>query len=177
VISNRVKPVIAFCGYGWAGKDTAALWFAKNTTLEFSGGASWHARKYMCKRLSKDAGVKLDPDEVYARRHEDRQLWYRYLNEYRAKDPVRLIRRCIRRGDILCGVRDKEEMVGAKVKNLVDLWVWIDRKDNPVDSTVTYADDDCDIVIQNHGSLQAFYAKLYRLADVLGLIVDPALSE
>jgi hypothetical protein len=166
----RSSPVIAFCGYGRAGKDTGAEWFRDHTDLVFAGGCSWTARIYMAKRLSEDEGRLITPDEAYTRRHEDRMKWYTYLNEYRKDDPARLIRDCLEHSDIICGVRDYAELIAAKAQGLLDLIIWVDR-DVPVDPTVTYSIDDCDVIIRNHGDVQVYYQRLERLARLLDLEV------
>jgi len=163
-----MKPVIAFCGYGRAGKDTGAEWFRDHTALVFKGGCSWTARVYMAERLTQDLGRLVTVDEAYARRHEDRMKWYTYMNEYRKDDPARLIRDCLTHSEIICGIRDRAELLAAREEGLLDLIIWVDR-DVPVDPTVTYTVDDCDIIIRNHRSVMAYYSKLWQLARSLGL--------
>lgn len=166
-------PVIALCGYGRAGKDTAAEWLRDHTVLRFSGGCSWTALPYMARRLSEDFGRLVTEEEAYRRRHEDRMKWYTYMNEYRKDeyrkdDPARLIRDVLQHSDLVCGVRDRCELLAAREEQLLDLVVWIDR-DVPVDPTVTYSIDDCDIVVRNHGTIHEFHQRLYRLARSLRL--------
>lgn len=163
------KPVLALCGYGRAGKDTSAEWFRDNTCLQFKGGCSWTARQYMANRLSEDLGRLVTVAEVYDRRHEDRMKWYNYMNEYRKDDPARLIRDVLKHSDLVCGVRDRAELLAARDTGLLDLIVWIDR-DVPVDPTVTYSIDDCDIVIRNHGTVPELHRRLEKLAAVLQIL-------
>jgi hypothetical protein len=161
-------PTLAFVGYGRSGKDTCADWLRENTSLVYEGGCSWTARAYMAGRLSEDEGKLVTPDEAYARRHEDRDKWYRYLNEYREGDPTRLVRDCLAHSHVVCGIRDREELLGAKAEGLVDLVIWVDR-DVPVDTTVTYSIDDCDLVLRNRGSKAELYSRLSRMAAALGI--------
>lgn len=169
-VGGNDYPVIAFCGYGRSGKDTGAEWFRDHTPLKFMGGCSWTARDYMAMRLSEDEGRIVTIDEAYARRHEDRIKWYTYLNQFRVGDPSRLIRNCLSHSDIVCGVRDRKELFAARDEGLLDLLIWIDR-DVPVDSTVTYTIDDCDIVIRNRDTLGVYHNRLARLAKLIGLPV------
>lgn len=83
-VERLMPPVIAIVGHGRSGKDTAAEWLAEHTVLRFAGGCSFAARHYMAQRLG------LSPDESYARRHENRDKWFQYLNEFREGDPDRL---------------------------------------------------------------------------------------
>jgi len=163
-----MKPIIAFCGYGRSGKDTGAEWFRDHTKLVFKGGCSWTARIYMAERLSKEMGRLVTPEEAYARRHEDRMKWYEYLNNYRCGAPSRLIRDCLNHSDIICGIRDRAELLAAREEGLLDLIIWVDRE-VPTDPTVTYTADDCDVIVRNHHSLPDYYAKLWHLAASMGL--------
>lgn len=166
------KPlVLAFCGYGRCGKDTACEWLRDHTKLVFNGGCSWTASPYMAMRLSRELGREVTVEDAYDRRHADRMKWYTYMNEYRRDDPARLIRDCLVHSNIICGIRDREELLAAREEGLLDLIIWIER-DVPTDETVTYTVDDCDIILRNQHSLGAYYAKLWRLANSLGL--EPA---
>ena len=164
---NR-KPVLAFCGPGRCGKDTAAAWFRDHTNLVFLGGCSWTAREYMAKRLSEDEGHLITPDEAYERRHEDRMKWYTYLNEYRKDDPARLIRDCLKHSDIVCGIRDHNELFAARREGLLELIVWIERT-VPYDPTLTYTQSNCDIIVNNNDSLITYHDRLWHLALAMGL--------
>lgn len=79
-LSVLKSPVLMICGHGRAGKDTAAEYLRDHAGIKFEGGCSWAARHYMAGRLG------ISAEEAYARRHEDRELWFRYLNELRADD-------------------------------------------------------------------------------------------
>lgn len=162
------KPVIAWCGMGRAGKDTAAEYARDKFGLVYAGGSSWVGRVYMAKRLSEDEGRLVTPDEAYANRHKDRDKWYRYLNEYRHGDPTRLLRECLIYSDMICGPRDGFEMVTACKEGLIDLAVWVENPRAPVDKTVTFTVDDCDVVVHNNGTHELFYRRLDRLIASLG---------
>ncbi|NIN68084.1 MAG: hypothetical protein GTO63_25935 [Anaerolineae bacterium] len=88
------------------------------------------------------------------------------MNEYREGDPSRLIRDCLSHSDIVCGPRDKAELLAAKGEGLIDLIVWVDR-DVPEDPTVTYSIDDADIVVRNRGTLLQYEERLARLMKAL----------
>lgn len=162
-------PVLALCGFGRAGKDTAAEWFRDNTKLVFKGGCSWTALPYMAGRLSADLGREVTVEEAYATRHQDRMKWYNYMNEYRAVDAALIIRDVLKHSDIVCGVRDKCELLTAKKEGLLDLIIWIER-DVPVDPTVTYSIEDADIIIRNNSDIETFHRRLRSLASCLGIL-------
>lgn len=169
---------LAIVGYGRCGKDTAGEYLAEHTVLKFEGGCSWAGRHYMAERLSKDYGRRVTPEEAYDNRHgmpgEDpnvmRLKWYNYLNEFREGDPARLIRLVLKTSDFVCGLRDREELIAARKEGLLDLIVWIERPTVPIDPTVTFTKDDCDIVIMNDGTKGDYYRRLRRLATALKII-------
>lgn len=162
-------PIVAFLGHGRAGKDTCAEFMAWHTALVYKGGCSWTARNYMAKRLSAEAGRVITPEEAYENRHKDRVKWYNWLNEYRAANPSQLIRDCLEHSDVICGVRDGNELRAAVREDVIDLTIWVERPGTPVDPTVTYTIDDCDMVLHNNGDLNDLYKKLTHLAQALRL--------
>lgn len=168
-----VTPTLIIGGYGRAGKDTAAEFFRDNTVLRYAGGSSWAARHYMAERLSEKLGRLVTPDEAFASRHEGgdetRMFWYTEMNKFREGDWTRLVRLCLEESDIVCGLRDKREIVEAKKQNLVDLIIWIDNPRVPVDKTTTYTSDDTDIIIRNAGTIEEYHEKLRRFSQALGL--------
>ncbi len=159
-------PTLAVCGHGRVGKDTACEWFRDNTPLTFVGGCSWAAREYMARRLSEEREHVVSPEEAYLDRHKDRDKWYRYLNEYRAHDAAALVRDVLKTGDIICGIRDGDELKAARQAGLFDLAIWIHRE-VPLDPTLRYTVDDCDIIVNNCGTIPEFHSRLKNLAIAL----------
>lgn len=164
VEKDLIVPTIAICGYGRAGKDTAAEWFRDHSILEFCGGCSWTGLPYVAKRLC------ISEEEAWNTRHHRRMEWYEILNEYRKDDPTRLIKDVLKHSEIICGIRDKKELISGQEENLIDLTIWIENNRVDVDPTVTYSVDDCDLIIRNCGTLEDFYKKLYRLTNSLHIL-------
>lgn len=161
-------PRIALCGPSRCGKDTAAAWLAANTPLRMGRSTS-----EVIATLAAGA-LGLTVEAAFARRHEDRSLWYEFGKGLRAEDPAFLVRTVLAEGsDIVVGVRDREEIVTARREGLVDLIVWIDR-DVPRDPTLEYNWDLCDVVIANWGTLDEFHARLAALARFARLGVTDA---
>jgi hypothetical protein len=158
---------ILIVGNGRAGKDTACEYLAKVTQLRFAGTTSLYLAKYVAARLG------VSDEEAYTTRHLNRNLWHRVGNEVRRKDPGRLIRESLENAEIVGGIRDIEEITVCKQENLVDLIVWISNNHVPKDSTVTFTEEDCDIIIPNHWSLKDFGQRLLRLARFAGLPMRP----
>ena len=70
------------------------------------------------------------------------------------------------------GIRDRGEMEAVLREGLVSHAIWIDR-DVPADPTLTYGKDLCDIVVENHGTIEELYAILKAVASVLGVLNEP----
>jgi hypothetical protein len=157
------KPVLAIVGPGRSGKDTMAEWCRDHTILEYKGGSSYTGCKYVAERLG------LSWHDTWRTRHERRMDWYNILNEYRKDDPTKLIRECLEHSDIVCGLRDRTELLASRDAGLIDLVVWIDRP-VPHDPTITFTIEDADIIIRNHGTFEEFYERLRRFAKTLGIL-------
>jgi hypothetical protein len=152
-------------GYGRAGKDTCCEWLRDNTVLRFAGGSSWSAASYMGHILGKTA------EAAYRDRHQDRQFWFDKLNELRASEgSTCLVRRCLEHSDIVCGLRNRIELVGGREEGLIDLIVWIDNPRVPVDPTVEFDISDADVCIRNEATLPIFFQRLHHLAAVLNIL-------
>lgn len=153
---------LAILGNGRAGKDTCGAWFGEHTNLKYVGSTS----EVVCPLIAQELGIS--PEEAWNSRHNNRQFWYEWCNEYRKEDPAKLAKYCLSRGDMVVGLRDKIELYACKEEDLFDLIIWVDR-DVPEDKTVTFSREDCDIMISNRGSFEELYGKLARLAKSLGL--------
>jgi hypothetical protein len=103
-------------------------------------------------------------------RHKERKFWYEWANEYRKDDPAKLAKKCLEKGDMVIGLRDKLELQACKDANLFDLIIWIERNVEP-DPTVTFSRDDCDVIIDNNGTISQLQKKLSRLVNLDGVDV------
>jgi len=156
-------PVIAFCGHGRAGKDTAAAWFGASTAIEYCGSVS----SAVCPLVAN--ALEQPTDVAFAERHEDRQYWFEFCNELRRCDPTLLVRMTLGLGDVVAGIRGDIEFQACVQKGLVDLTVWVENPSVDIDPTLEYTRADCDIVIDNCTTKVQFYRKLQKLAEILRL--------
>ena len=165
---------ILFVGHGRAGKDTACEHFAEITGLRNAGTTS----KYLCAYVAAKLGLSVE--DAYARRHESdemRTVWYHSGNELRANGPTTLVRMALEHGEITGGVRDLAEIIAVREEGLVDLVVWVDNNRVKPDPTVTFSRKDCDVVVENHWTIEEFHGRLRRLAGFAGLLAPNGVSS
>jgi hypothetical protein len=164
---NQQLPRIAICGPGRSGKDTAGAWLAANTPLRLGRTTSEVIAPHVAKRLGRPV------IEVFAERHQNRQLWFDIGNELRANDPAFLVRECLKNADIAVGLRNEDEVRAASGERIVDLVLWIERE-VPHDPTMKFGPELCDFTLTNHGDLDDLYARLEALARFAGLLKGKA---
>ncbi len=150
-------PVLAFCGNSRAGKDEAAKYLAGIIpTLVYPGSVS--------EVVAPLIAAAAEQAEAFDTRHEHREFWVEACNELRRDDPTLLIRMTLGVGDVVAGIRGKVELAQALHGGIIDLAVWVDNPRVKPDFTVAYGPGDCDMSIYNRASLEAYHARLDRLA-------------
>lgn len=117
-------------------------------------------------------GIRYDSvDACWRDRHNHRDAWYRSICEYNKDDLSRLSRHIFDLADIYVGIRNRDELMVSAA--LADLSIWIDATDRlpPEPATsMSISREDCDIAIDNNGSLDAFHSKLDRLMATLSVL-------
>lgn len=144
-------PRVCIIGHGRHGKDEAAAALHGKGRLRYCGPTSWQALPYIARELD------LPESFAWDTRHEKRQFWKDWCDEFRRHDPLRLVRLALRHGNIVAGVRDKVEIEALRDSGLFDEILWVLRPGFPEDPTVTYRPADfATTVICNDGTLQDF---------------------
>lgn len=151
-------PVVSFVGYGRAGKDTAAQFYCDATGLEYGGSTS----SVMAAYVAHAAGV--EEYKCFQERHQNRQFWLHFCNAFRKGEPEVIAKMLLAQSDVLVGVRGAEEFRCLVPAGVVDLHVWIDNPTVARDETVEFDRRECDLVIDNLGSLDEFRTKVERFA-------------
>jgi hypothetical protein len=160
-VADRKKVMVV--GHSGAGKDTACLYLASITHLRFAGTTSLFLARHVAARLG------VSREQALRGRHANRNLWSRIGNEIRRRDPGLLIREALEHAEITGGVRGIEEIQACRTERLVDLIVWVANDRVPKSSTLKFDERDCDVVVENHGSLEDFHSNLLGLARFAGL--------
>lgn len=110
-------------------------------------------------------------EECYLDRGRLRDVWHQEIKAFNTPDKARLSREILRRGPIYCGIRCREEFAEARKEGLFDLAVWVDASERlpPEPSTsMSLKRSDCDIVIDNNGTLKQLAERVARLKWLLG---------
>lgn len=161
--TKRIRPRILFVGHGRCGKDTGLELLSAITGLKNAGCLS----KYLAEHVANRLGTTWQ--DAYRLRHENRELWFKIGNELRANDPAILLREAFQYGDMTGGLRAREEIQFVKQYRMVDLIIWVENKRVPVDPTLKFGPEECDVVIENNGTVDEYAERLKRLATFAGL--------
>lgn len=148
------RSTICFVGWGRAGKDEAGAFCHEHLGLKYAGSTSWQAIPFMSEFLGRH------PMHVWEQRHQHRQMWKDYLDELRRGDETLLIEMALAGGEVIAGIRGKDEVDAARAKDLFSHVVWVERPGIPRDPTVTFGPEDATDYIRNDGSLRRFHKNI-----------------
>lgn len=152
-------PAVAIVGMGRAGKDTAGEYMAEKFMLLPPKSSSLNALPLVAHMIG------IPEEQAYAERHANRTFWIEACNQLRADDLTRLARWCLGVCDLAIGLRGKEEFAAVMATGVCHLSMWVHR-DVPVDPTVEFTREDCDVVVDNTTTLSKFYDRLDRFGAV-----------
>jgi hypothetical protein len=165
---SRGVRVVNFVGHGRCGKDESAQRFAGLTLAEYGGATSTIVNPMIAWCLG------LDEETSYKSRHDNRMYWFLWCCEFRKTDPTLLPKILLGQGDIVVGTRSLTEMQAA-AESVVDVTVWINRLETPVDPTMEY--DAYDVLqlpswdwIDNNKDYDHLQAQISRIATSLNMI-------
>lgn len=154
-------------GQGRHGKDEFCK-VAEKFGFTFSS-SSWFMAEVLVYPMIKERFGYKTLEECYEDRHNHRQLWYDIITEYNAENPAKLTQELLRRFDIYCGMRNPREFKACK--DLFDLKIWIDAHERlgstETSSSNNITKNDCDIIIENNGTLEEFRQKCGTLLSIL----------
>jgi hypothetical protein len=154
-------------GQGRHGKDEFCK-VAEKFGFTFSSSSWFMAEKLVYPMIKERMGYKT-LEECYEDRHNHRQLWYDIITEYNAENPSKLTKELLSKYDIYCGMRNPRELNACK--DLFDLKIWIDAHERlgstETSSSNNITKNDCDIIIENNGTLAEFREKCKNLMVIL----------
>lgn len=167
-LENDIRP-LCVVGMGRSGKDESAKLirhagprFKDNSEqLGYAGSTS----KLIYHLVAED--LQIEPEVAYQDRHQHRVFWYEWCNGFREHDPSLLAKMALADGDLVVGLRDFLELEAVRRYNLADMIYWVDNPRVPVDPTVAFGPEDCDVSIVNGGSRTELLAKWRKQLSLL----------
>lgn len=159
-------PKLIVVGHGRHGKDTFAEMLVEQCPGISTMSSSWFAlEKVVFPVIGGDYGSL---QECYDDRINRREEWFKLIRGFNDGDRARLARELFQEHQIYVGMRCRDEFLAAR--HLSDLTIWIDRSEvlppEPATS-LTIRKDDCDIIIDNNGSLADLSLRAVRLSNLL----------
>lgn len=161
---------IAICGPGRCGKDTAAEFFRDKTHCRYKCSTSFTAAEYVYRYAMERNRLPYYGNllECYNDRRNHRRFWADTIEIMNKNDSAYLYRLHLKDNDILTGVRKRREIIACYP--LIDLAIWIDKKDCPTDPTQEYGPEMCDITVDNNSTIEDLHARLYNLSACFGIL-------
>ncbi len=163
-------------GHGRHGKDTVAEFVQKNYGLTFESSSMFCAEHVVTPWLEK-MGITYDSlEECYEDRVNHRMDWYAAIRAYNEADESRLSTAIFAKYDMYVGVRSRVEFLASK--HLCDLSIWVESSKRwpAMDPSCKILRGDCDVIVDNDGTIAELYARLTRLFDRLIIAHDGALA-
>lgn len=158
---------VLFVGHGRHGKDTACETLAQATGWKNAGTTSVYLTELVVAELRR-VGIYARPEDAYAERHQNRDLWRRVGDEARSQNQAFLVKAALCCGQITGGCRDWPEICAVRAESLVDLIVWVDAsKRLPLDPTMSFGPEQADLIVDNNGSIGDFKLHIQRLGAAL----------
>lgn len=144
-------------GHARHGKDTVCEMLAQKAGLHFTSSSRFVAEKAVRPWLAKKGIIYGSLEAMYEDRVNMRADWFDAISAYNEPDAARLGRELFEAGnDIYCGLRNKRELLALREQKVVDMVIWVDaskRLPPEPESSMTIAAEDCDVVLDNNGTL------------------------
>lgn len=153
-------------GHGRHGKDTTCELFQRHFGMTFVSSSHFVAERAVVPYLAAKGIVYDTLDLCYADRANHRKDWYDAIVAYNADDPARMGRELLSQYDIYCGLRNRVELEAMRQEGLFNLAIWVDRSHHlppEPETSMTIRPEDCDMVLDNNGSLADLGVLVARL--------------
>jgi hypothetical protein len=154
-------------GQGRHGKDTVAEFVREHYGLTFESSSMFCAEHVVTPWLEK-MGITYDSlEECYADRVHHRMDWYEAIRSYNREDESRLSTAIFASYDMYVGIRSRVEFLASR--HLSDLSIWVEASDRwpAIDPSCKILREDCDIIVDNNGTIEELYGRLARLFDLM----------
>lgn len=155
-------PVLAFCGYGRAGKDLSAEYLSKHVPNIVYPNSLSRIVLPLIAHMARDS-----QEHAWEHRHSVRDFWIEACHAVRGSDYTLLLRMSLGVGDVVSGIRGLFELDVVKQTQLADALIWVRNDRVEVDKTVEYGENDCDFTLVNNGSRLELFARVRKLVSLL----------
>ncbi len=155
-------------GHGRHGKDTVAEFVQKNYGLTFESSSMFCAEHVVTPWLEKMGITYSSLEECYEDRVNHRQDWYEAIRSFNKEDESRLSTAIFGNYDMYVGIRSRVEFLASR--HLSDLCIWVEASDRypDLEPTCKVLREDCDVIVDNNGTIEKLYDRLTRLFDLMG---------
>lgn len=165
VIYEERHPKLFICGHARHGKDTVGEILKERFALKGVSSSLLVASRYVRRYLERNHGLFYTGlKECYEDRINHRSKWYNAIAEYTKDDPSRMARELFEKNQLYIGIRRREEFLASR--HLADFSIWVDAsKRLPAEdsSSCTVRPEDCDVIIDNNGTVEDLAEKVDRL--------------
>ncbi len=164
-----MKPKILIIGHARHGKDTLAEIWRDMFNVKFESSSQAANRLFIYNKLKVDKGYK-DQQECFEDRVNNRETWFRLIEEFNKSNPSRLASEILKSNDLYVGLRSKKEFNACKRAGLFDLVVWVcasKRLEKESKKSFNISKKHADIVVYNNGTLPEFKKKVLRLGGII----------
>jgi hypothetical protein len=156
-------------GQGRHGKDTVAEFVRTAYGLTFESSSMFCAEHVVTPWLEK-MGITYDSlEECYEDRVNHRMDWYEAIRSYNKEDESKLSRAIFAKYDMYVGIRSRIEFLEARHFSDLSIWVEASERWPAVDPSCKIQRGDCDVIVDNNGTIEELYGRLTRLFDQLKL--------
>jgi dephospho-CoA kinase len=144
---------LLFLGYTESGKSTVAQIAADILGTSAISISDMILQQYM---EDYDAGSEA---------MQDKEVWrarlFQHGRKYQLEEPAYFVEKALSRGDVVAGVRNKDELEAAR--DMFDIIIWVDREVGRKDVGDVLDFSDADYVLDNNGTLEQSRQQLVDL--------------
>jgi hypothetical protein len=152
-------------GHGRHGKDTVCEILRDDYGMTFESSSQAASDYFIYHILGTLIGYETSV-ECYEDRHNHRALWFELIKAINYNDPTTLGRVIYKHNDIYCGIRNITEFDELEEAGLFDVSIWVDgskRHPPESDKSCTVTSKECDIILDNNGTLEDLKVNISKL--------------
>jgi dephospho-CoA kinase len=159
---------IFIIGSGECGKTEAKEIIVSMTGLRAADSSWFMAEKVVRPYLENKYKIKYQTiEECYQDRRNYRELWLNAISEYNELDSATLAREIFKEHDIYAGIRSRREFLAAKEFSDLSIWIDAEKRVPKKDLSLDILKEDCDMIIDNNGTLKDFRSRVLRFCRFL----------